>query len=269
MSDYQQTAKSIRQKTLTMSYEAKGSHIGSCLSCVDILTVLYFKILNIDPANPLADERDRFILSKGHAAASLYATLAQRGFFPEEILKKYSQDGEKLAGHPSRGCVPGVEVSSGSLGHGLPMAAGMALAAKRDKKSYRVFTLMSDGECDEGSVWEAALFSSHHKLDNLTVVIDRNQLQAFGRTSEVMELEPLAQKWQAFGWSTTEINGHDFTALEAALSGVPAAVGKPSVIIAHTIKGKGVSFMEDKLEWHYRNLTKEEYELAIKEVADN
>ncbi len=264
--DYSQIAKEIRKKVLKMFFDSQTAHLGSSLSEVDILTVLYFKILSIDPKNPTAEDRDRFLLSKGHGAAGLYATLAQRGFFPESVLDTYCQDGGKLPGHSTRNCAPGVEVSTGSLGHGLPMAAGMALAGKRDGKNYRVFVLMSDGECEEGSVWEAALFASHHKLDNLIAIIDYNKLQAFGRTNEVLNLEPLKKKWEDFGWQVKEIDGHNFSEIENALSQIPFEKTKPSLVIANTVKGKGVSFIEDKLEWHYKNLTKEEYELALKEL---
>lgn len=264
--DYSQIAKEIRKKVLKMFFDSQTAHIGSSLSEVDILTILYFKILSIDPKNPTAEDGDRFLLSKGHGAAALYATLAQRGFFPEETLDIYCQNGGKLPSHSTRGCVPGVEVSTGSLGHGLPMGCGMALAGKRDSKKYRVFVLLSDGECDEGSNWEAALFASHHKLDNLIAIIDYNKLQAFGRTNEVLNLEPLDKKWQDFGWEVKEIDGHNFEEIENGLSKIPFQKGKPSLLIAHTIKGKGVSFMEDKLEWHYKNLTKEEYEQALKEL---
>jgi len=264
--DYSQIAKEIRKKVLKMVFDSRTSHLGSSLSAVDILTVLYFKILKIDPKNPLDENRDRFILSKGHAAAALYAALAERGFFPKEILDGYCRDGGKLPGHSTRGCVPGVEVSTGSLGHGLPMGAGMAIAAKNDGKNYRIFILMSDGECEEGSVWEAALFASHHQLDNLIGIIDYNKLQAFGRTNEILNLEPLKKKWESFGWSVKEIDGHDFSQIEENLSQIPFEKGKPSLLICHTIKGKGVSFIEDKLEWHYKNLTKEEYDMALKEL---
>lgn len=251
---------------MKMFYESQEGHIGSCLSCVDILTVLYSKILKIDPKKPEAENRDRFILSKGHAAAALYAALAERGFFDKNLLGKYCRSGEKIAGHPTRGCLPGVEASTGSLGHGLSMGAGLALAAKRDKKSHRVFILMSDGECDEGSVWEAALFASHHKLDNLVGIIDYNKFQAYGRTNEVLNLEPFSEKWQSFGWGAKEINGHDFSEIEKNLSQVPFGSGKPTLLIAHTVKGKGISFLEDKLESHYRHLSKEDYETALREL---
>lgn len=267
MADSNQISKEIRKKVLKMTYESRTAHIGSSLSCVDILNVLYFKILKIDPGDPLFEIRDRFLLSKGHAAAALYATLSQKGFFPENILEGYCKDGGKLPGHSTKGCVPGVEVSTGSLGHGLSMGAGMSLAAKRDEKNHRIFVLLSDGECDEGSIWEAALFSAHHKLDNLIAIIDYNKLQAFGRTKEVLNLEPFLDKWTSFGWQAREVDGHNFSEIEKVLSETPFREGKPSLIIANTIKGKGVSFMEDKLEWHYKNLTGEQYELALKELS--
>jgi len=265
--EYSQISKGIRKKILRMTYESQTAHIGSSLSCADILTVLYFKILKIDPDNSLSENRDRFILSKGHAAAALYAALSQRGFFPEETLENYCKDGGKLPGHSTKGCVPGVEVSTGSLGHGLSMGAGMALAAKHDKKDYKTFVLMSDGECEEGSTWEAALFSAHHKLDNLIGIIDYNKLQAFGRTSEILNLEPLGKKWESFGWEVKEADGHNFSEIEKILSEIPFQKEKPSLMIAHTIKGKGISFMEDKLEWHYKNLNEEEYKSALQELS--
>jgi transketolase len=258
--NYNETSKEIRKKIIKMKYESQEGHLGSALSCADILNALYFKILNIDPKNPSDENRDRFILSKGHAASALYAVLAQRGFFEENILNEYCKNGSELAGHPIKESVPGVEASTGALGHGLPMGEGIALAGKNDKKDYKVFVLMSDGECDEGTTWEAALFSAHNKLDNLIVIIDYNKWQAFGRTNEVLNLEPLAKKWEDFGWSAKEIDGHNFEELEKVLLSIPFEKGKPSIVIAHTIKGKGVSFLEDKLESHYKHLTKEEYE---------
>jgi len=264
--DYSQIAKEIRKKVLRMSFRSKTAHIGSSLSEVDILTVLYFKILSIDPQNPEKDNRDRFVLSKGHGAAGLYAALAQRGFFGQGLLNTYCQDGSDLPGHSTKKCVPGVEVSTGSLGHGLPMACGMALVGKRDSKDYRVFVLMSDGEMEEGTTWEAALFASHHKLDNLVVLVDYNKLQALGRTNEVLNLEPLKDKWESFDWKVKEINGHNFQEIENALSELPFEQTKPSLVIAHTIKGKGVSFMEDKLEWHYKNLDEALLEKALREL---
>jgi len=264
--NYNQIAKEIRKKVLKMMFDSQTAHLGSSLSEVDILTVLYFKILSIDPKNPMAEDRDRFLLSKGHGAAGLYATLVQRGFFPEAVLDTYCQDGGKLPGHSTKGCAPGVEVSTGSLGHGLPMGAGMALAGKRDGKDYRVFVLMSDGECEEGSVWEAALFTRHHKLDNLIAIIDYNKLQAFGRTNEILNLEPFKKKWEDFGWQVKEVDGHNFSEIENTLSQIPFEKTKPSLVIANTIKGKGVSFIQDKLEWHYKNLTRDDYEKALKEL---
>jgi len=265
--DYQKIAKEIRKKILKMMYEARTAHVSSCLSCVDILTVLYFKILKMDSKNPLAENRDRFILSKGHAVAALYAILSKSGFFPEEVLETYCRNGEKLPGHSTRDTVPGIEVSTGSLGHGLSMGVGLALAAKKDGKDYRTFVLISDGECEIGSTWEAALFSSHHKLDNLIAIVDHNKLQAFGRVEDILNLKPLNEKWKSFGWAVREIDGHDFSEIERVLSEIPYEKGKPNVVIAHTIKGKGVSFMEDKFEWHYLSLTKKQYEQALKELS--
>ena len=192
--------------------------------------------------------------------------MALRGFFPKEELENYCKEGGKLFGHSTKNSVPGVEVSTGSLGHGLPMASGMALAAKHDKKEYRVFCLMSDGECQEGTTWESAMFAAKHKLDNLVAIIDYNKLQAFGRTNEIMAIEPLKEKWETFGWRVIEIKGHDFSEMEKVFSKIPAEKNKPTSVIAHTIKGKGVSFMEDKLEWHYKNLSKEDYDKALIEL---
>jgi len=260
--DYPQISREIRKKVLKMMFDSQTAHLGGCLSCVDILNVLYFKILKIDPQDPLAEDRDRFLLSKGHGAAALYAALAQRGFFSEEILNGYCQDGGKLPGHSTRGCVPGVEVSTGSLGHGLPMGAGMAIAAKNGGKNYRIFVLMSDGECEEGSVWEAALFAAHHKLDNLVVIVDRNRWQAFGKTEKVLKLEPLEDKWNTFNWYVQRVNGHNFEELEEAFTNLSQE--KPNIIIADTIKGKDCPSFEDKLESHYYNLNQQQYEETIK-----
>ena len=236
---------------LKMTNRAKSSHIGGCLSAADLLAVLYGRVLRVDPSRLDWPERDRFVLSKGHAAAAIYATLAERGFFPMEWLDRYYLDGSYLAGHITKG-VPGVEASSGSLGHGLPISCGMALAGKHEGKPYRVFALLSDGECDEGSTWEAALFAPHHHLDNLIVIVDYNKIQSFGIVKEVLDLEPLADKWRSFGWAVREINGHDTEEVEESLLTVPLQPEKPSCIIAHTVKGKGVSFMENQLAWHYQ-----------------
>ncbi len=265
--EYRKIATAIREKIVKMHFKAGTSHIGSSLSAVDILTVVYFKILNINPAEPLNATRDRFILSKGHACSALYATLAERGFFAEKVLEEYCADGGRLPGHSTMRCVPGVEVSTGALGHGLPMGVGMALAGKHDGKNYRVFVLMSDGECDEGSVWEAALFASQQDLDNLIVIVDYNKLQAFGKTKEVLNLEPFKGKWENFGWSVKEIDGHNFSQIEKTLSDVPFENRKPSLLIAHTVKGKGISFMENRLEWHYRSPSKDQLDAALKELS--
>jgi transketolase len=264
--DLKDLAKEVRKKIINTTFNAHTCHIASCLSCVEILVFLYFKVLKVNPKDPWGENRDRFILSKGHAVAALYSVLAQRGFFKESLLKTYCKNGGKLSGHSTYRCAPGVEASTGSLGHGLPMSVGIALAGKMDKKNYRVFTLLSDGECDEGSNWEAALFASHHKLDNLVVIIDYNKLQAFGKTNEILNLEPLALKWKSFGWEVKEINGNDFNQIKKVFSKVPFKKGKPSLLISHTIKGKGVSFMEDKLEWHYYNLDKESKEKALSDI---
>jgi len=259
-------AKNIRKAVLHMVYEAQASHIGSCFSCVEILTALYFKILRIRPENPSWPNRDRFILSKGHAAPVLYAVLAEAGFFPKKRLQEYGLDGSLFSSHPVLNKIPGIEASTGSLGHGLAIGAGLALAAKHNKKPYRTFVLLSDGECDEGAVWETALFGAHHQLDNLIAIIDYNKIQAFGRTNEILNLEPLKKKWQAFGWSVKEVDGHSLTKVVKNLSSVPWQKKQPSLLIAHTVKGKGVSFIEDSLFWHYHSPDKNELEKGLKEI---
>jgi len=266
MKKYKEIALEIRKKILQMHQAANASHIGSSLSVTDILVALYFHVLKIDPKSCNDKNRDRLILSKGHAASVLYAILAKRGFFAEEILAGYCAEGGLLPGHVTRGCVNGVEVSTGSLGHGLSIGAGLALAARHDKLDYRTFVILSDGECNEGSVWEAAMFAKHHQLDNLVAIIDCNKIQAFGRTEEVLDIEPLATKWQAFGWEVKELDGHDYKELIDTLTAVPFEKNKPSVIIADTVKGKGVSFMENDLKWHYKSPDAEELKKAIKEL---
>ena len=256
----------IRRHTINMINDARSSHIGSCLSEADLLAALYGKILNLDPGRPDWPERDRLILSKGHACAALYAALAERGFFPPERLKSFYHDGAQLAGHATHHSAPGIEVSTGSLGHGLPLACGMALIGKREESKSRVFALLSDGECDEGSTWEAALFAAHHRLDNLIAIIDYNKIQSLGTVGEVLDLEPLADKWRSFGWATTEIDGHDFAQIVPVLTDLPHQPGKPTCIIAHTVKGKGVSFMENNLLWHYRAPDASEFGLALAEL---
>jgi len=259
-------ATEIRKHVVQMVYKAKSSHVGCCLSIVDLLTVLYFRILNIDPKSPMSDERDRFILSKGHAVAALYATLAKKGFAPIEVLKSYCADGSILAGHSTLNAMPGVEASTGSEGHGLSIAVGMALAAKHDKKPYKAFVIVGDGECNEGSIWEAVLFAAQHKLDNLTVIVDYNKIQGMGFTKGIIELEPLDKKWESFGWSARIIDGHDFDQIEYSLKSVPFEKNKPSVIIANTIKGKGISYMENRYEWHYKSPNDEQLKIALQEL---
>ena len=259
-------ARRIRRHTIIMTSKANASHIASSLSIADILAVLYGRVLQFNPLRPDWPERDRFILSKGHGCAALYSVLAESGLFPMDWLESYYQNGGHLAGHATHKGVPGIEVSTGSLGHGLPLGIGMALAAKRDDKKHRVFVVLSDGECDEGSNWEGALFAPHHKLDNLVVIIDYNKIQSLGDVKDVLNLDPLADKWRAFGWATRELDGHDLNTLEQALTSIPFEEGRPSCIVAHTIKGKGVSFMENKLQYHYTPPRGEELDRALAEV---
>lgn len=260
-------AAELRYRVIRMSHSAGTPHLGSALSCIDILATAYWRILRIDPTNPGDADRDRFILSKGHAASALYATLGAAGFFPSDLLDGFGTFGSPLAEQPAPGCAPGVELATGSLGHGLPVGIGMALAAKIQRRNYRVIVTMSDGECNEGSVWEGALFAPRHGLEHLMVVIDYNKWQATGRSNEVMALESLAAKWSAFGWSTSEVDGHDLDALTAAMSRSRDGSGKPIAIVAHTTKGKGVSFMEDDNNWHYRIPSVEEVEKSRLELG--
>jgi transketolase len=228
--------------------------------------VLYDGILRVDPARPRWEQRDRLVVSKGHGAAIVYAALAERGFFPVADLASYCHHGSFLTGHINH-YVPGVDVSTGSLGHGLPVACGLALGAKRFGGAWRTFAVLSDGELDEGTNWEAALFAQHHGLDNLAAVVDYNQIQSFGRVSEVLELEPLADKWRAFNWQVVEVDGHDHGQLREALSALPLAPGRPSLVIAHTVKGKGVPFMEDDLLWHYRSPSEQDLAAALEALS--
>lgn len=264
----EELARRIRVHALRMTSGGGSSHIGSILSMADIIAVLYGRVLRVDPEKPNWKERDRFILSKGHAGAGVYAALAERGFFPVDKLGTHYRDGSDLCGHVSHKGIPGVELSTGSLGHGLPVAAGMALAAKRDDAVHRIFVLLSDGECDEGSNWEAILFSAHHQLDNLVAVVDYNKLQSLASTSETLELEPFVDKWRSFGWAALEVDGHEHGALEAMFSKLPFEKHKPSVLIAHTVKGKGVSFMENSVLWHYRTARGDEFEKAMVELGE-
>ena len=264
----EQLANNIRKHSLTMTSLGGSSHIGSILSIADILAVLYGSILKYKSKNPKWIDRDRFILSKGHAGAGVYAALAECGFMPLEKLKTHYQDGSDLSGHVSHKGIPGVEFSTGSLGHGLPVASGMALAAKINKKKHRVFALLSDGECDEGSNWEAILFASHHKLDNLTVIIDYNKIQSLASVAKTLALEPFADKWRSFGWNVLEVNGHDHSELKSSLNTSIVNKDKPLCLIAHTTKGKGVSFMENSVLWHYRDPQGEEFKAAIHELKN-
>jgi transketolase len=265
INDGRELAKRIRTHALRMTHAGGGAHIGAIFSCADILAVLYDGILNIDPTAPESPERDRFVLSKGHAGGGLYAALAERGFFPVAKLLTHYQNGSDLSGHVSHK-LPGVEVSTGALGHGLSIAAGMSYAGILNEARHRVFCLLSDGECDEGSTWEAALFAAHHRLSNLVAIVDYNRIQGIAPVAEVLELEPFADKWTAFGWAVRETDGHDHNALQNALAAVPFVAGKPSCLIAHTTKGKGVSFMENTVLWHYRIPRGAEFEAALIEL---
>ncbi|MBD3338563.1 MAG: transketolase [Candidatus Lokiarchaeota archaeon] len=262
-------ALKIRKHAIEMTHLGKSSHVGAVLSIADLLAVLYNDILNIRIDDPTWEERDRFLLSKGHAGAGIYAALAERGFLKTEVLKTHYQNGSLLSGHVSHKGIPGVEFSTGSLGHGLSVATGIALGAKLDKKSYRVFTLLSDGECDEGSTWEAILFAGHHKLENLVAIIDYNKIQSLDFVKDTLDLEPFVDKWESFGWSVSSIDGHDHGEIKSVLNNLPLSENKPNCIIANTTKGKGVSFMENTVLWHYRTPQGEEYERAMKELEEH
>ena len=256
-------AKRVRLDVLKMIHNAGSSHIGSCFSIVDVLVTLYISFLRIDTGNPTWDLRDRFFLSKGHAVAALYSLLARIGFFKEEELASFYQKGSLLLGHANHR-VPGVELSTGSLGHALGVAAGVALAGKWRGKNFKVVVLLSDGELDEGSNWEAILFASHHHLENLYAIIDYNKIQSLDRVENTLNLEPLKEKFLAFNWEVEECNGHDCSDIENKLNSFSGS--RPHVLIAHTVKGKGVSFMEDKVLWHYRNPQGKEYKTAEEEL---
>lgn len=259
-------ARRIRRDALEMVARANASHIGSALSIADIVAVLYGRVLHVDPARPQAPDRDRFILSKGHACAAVYAALAETGFFPVADLARYGQDGSAMMTHINAH-VPGVEFSTGALGHGLPFGVGKALAAKRRGLGWRTFVLLSDGEMDEGSNWEALMFAAHHRLDNLIAIIDYNQLQSLGSVADTLGLEPLTAKLAAFGWAVREVDGHDHDALAAVLDTAPWTAGTPSIVVAHTTKGKGVGFMEGQVAWHYRSPSPELLARALDEIG--
>ncbi|HOD11801.1 MAG TPA: transketolase [Candidatus Omnitrophota bacterium] len=261
-----QRAQELRQLIFKTIYWAGGGHIPSSLSIAEILVVLYFRFLRVDPQDPHAQDRDRFILSKGHAGVALFSVLAMKGFFDRKLLASACHLGSPLGGHPDMVKVPGVDASTGSLGHGFPYGAGIAFAGKQDQKDYKVYCLLGDGECQEGSVWEAAIFAAQHKLDNLVAITDYNKLQAIDFLDNVGSLSPLADKWKAFGWEVVEVNGHDTEDISCALKKVPFKKGKPSMVIAHTVKGKGISFMENAPIWHYRMPNTEELKIALKDL---
>ncbi|WP_206811155.1 transketolase [Paradesulfitobacterium ferrireducens] len=266
--DIRRMANAMRQDIIKMLLPAKSGHPGGSLSAADIVAALYFKVMRIQPENPKWPERDRFILSKGHAAPVLYAALAEKGYFPKNELWELRQTGRMLQGHPDMKHTPGVDMSTGSLGQGLSAANGMALAAKLDQKDYRVYVLLGDGELAEGQVWEAAMAAAHYKLDNLTAILDFNGLQIDGTTDSVMSSAPLPEKWQAFGWHVIEVDGHDVDAILKALAEAQAVKGKPTMIIAQTVKGKGVSFMENQVGWHGNAPSAEQAEQALRELEE-
>jgi transketolase len=257
-------ARRIRHRLIRISHDAKSAHLGGALSCVDLLVALYWEVMRIDPANPLEPTRDRLIFSKGHAVSALYVTLSMRGFFPMEKLDSYNRPGSDLPEQPSPGCTPGVEWATGSLGHGLGVGLGMALASKINKTPYSTYVMMSDGECQEGSVWEAAMLAPRLPIAPLTVLVDFNGWQATGRSREIMQMEPLHEKWASFGWDACEVDGHNIPAILDAL--MRPSDGTPKAIIARTTKGKGVSFIEDDNNWHYRSPSAEEVTRAAIEL---
>lgn len=263
----QEMALQMRREIIKMLTCAGSGHPGGSLSMADILAVLYFQELKIDPANPRREDRDRFVLSKGHGCPALYAALALKGYFGVDELANLRRLGSRLQGHPDMHKLPGVDMSTGSLGQGLSIASGMALAAKIDKKDYLVYTVMGDGELEEGQIWEGAMFAAHYKLDNLIGFVDYNGLQIDGKISDVLSPEPLDAKWASFGWFVQVIDGHDHEAITRAIAKAKAEKGRPSVIIARTVKGKGVSFMEDKAEWHGNAPKEDQCELALSELC--
>lgn len=265
MEEYKEVARKVRLRVLDMIHRTKSPHIGSSYSCVEVLVALYFNVLKVEPGTMQSPDRDRFIMSKGHACPALYAVLTERGYINEQIISGFAVDGGMLEHHPARNPSHGIELSSGSLGHGLSVGVGMALASKLDKTDNRVYVLMSDGELNEGSVWEAVMFAAHHQLNNLVAILDCNRIQALGFTCDIINLDPLAVKWRDFGWHAQELNGHDFNQLYGALGSLSDE--KPNVLVLHTVKGKGVSFMENELLWHYRAPNEAEYSNARSEIV--
>ena len=268
VAELRRRATEIRRRDLQMVVDAGNGHIGGDLSATDILATLYFGVLRVNPERPDDPERDRFILSKGHCAGALYATLAHCGFFPTEELDTFMQPLAALNGHPNRNKVPGVETNTGPLGHGLPVGVGAAIGGQIDGATWRTFVLTGDGELQEGSNWEAAMTAGHRGLDHLTVIVDRNRFQQGDATENTVRLDPLAERWRAFGFAVTEVDGHDHAALLDVLSAVPLEAGKPTCVIAHTVKGKGVSFMEDRAEWHHKVPSRDQLASALKELGD-
>ena len=264
-----QKAKELRRTIVRTIFKGGGGHTPASLSIVEILAVLYYRVLNIDPNNPDDPKRDRFILSKGHAGVALYAVLADKGFFDKKHLGTFGKAGTILGGHPDMYKVPGVEASTGAMGHGFPFGVGVALAGKLDGSGFRVFTILGDGECQEGTIWEAAMFASQQRLDNLISIIDFNKFQALDRLDNIVGLEPLVDKWRSFGWQVVEVDGHDFVQLEKVFKATPAEGGKPTMVIAHTIKGKGLSFMEESAIWHFRMPNPEQMKIACEELDLN
>jgi transketolase len=267
VSELEKMARQLRRHVITMTATAGSGHPGGSLSAADIVTALYFKVMRHDPENPRWPERDRFILSKGHVAPILYAALAECGYFSVEELATLRKLDSRLQGHTDRTLTPGVEMSAGSLGQGLSFGIGVALAARLDKRNYQVYVLLGDGECEEGQVWEAAMFAPHFQIDNLTAIVDNNGLQLDGRCCDIMGIEPLADKWRAFNWNVLEINGHGMSQILQALKEARKTKQRPTVIIAHTVKGKGVSFMENNVDFHGKAPTPQEAEIALKELA--
>ncbi len=261
----QATARDVRARVLTVASQSGCCHIGSSLSPVDLLVALYFRVMHIDPAKPEDPQRDRCILSKGHGALGLYATLEKRGYFPASYLDQYGKDNSVLAVHPVYHSAPGIEATSGALGHGLSLALGLALAARHDTATWKSYVVLSDGECDEGSIWEAAMLAGHLRVTNLVAIVDYNKIQSFGMTKDVLDLEPFTTKWESMGWEVHEVNGHDYAEIVNILE-APRTTDKPLVVIAHTIKGKGVSYMENTLDWHYKNLKPEDLPAALAEL---
>lgn len=259
-------SRKIRRTVLDMIHRTKSPHIGSSFSAIEILVALYFKIMNLDPKYPCAVGRDRFILSKGHACAALYAVMAERGIIDSRTTEGFARNGGTLEQHPNKHLCRGIEVSTGSLGHGLSIGAGMALSGKVYHEKHKIYVLLSDGELNEGSVWEAVMFAAHHRLTNLVAMVDANKIQAMGNTRDIIDLEPIGEKWRAFGWHTQEINGHDFAEIFSALGNI--SDDKPNAIILHTSKGKGVSFMENDVLWHYRVPDDVEYKSACRELVE-